>query len=211
MPKFKIAILAAALIVAALPAGASEPVPTTQIIGELIPITGHEGERSIDLDITFKFGSAALTASAKSQLDALGQALISPQLEGARIGIYGHTDASGPADVNQKLSEKRAASVRIYLVETFGIDPDRLVAAGYGETKLKNTANPNAAENRRVEIVNLSTVPSKAVANPAHETKPAAAQPMAGPAMAGPHAPTAPTAPTAPMAPPEGGGMQSIQ
>lgn len=170
---FKFSGFAKALAVAALAglmgsaALASEPVSSSYILGKLIPITGEEEGRSIDLQINFERGSAKLSPSATAQLDALGQALTSPRMAGAQIGVYGHTDASGKASYNQKLSERRAVSVKTYLAEMFGIKPDLLFSAGYGEDKLKNEAQPNAAENRRVEIVNLTPPKSTPVQNPA--------------------------------------------
>ncbi|MBT3360160.1 MAG: OmpA family protein [Rhodospirillales bacterium] len=172
---------------------ASEPVTSSYILGKLMPITGEDEGRSIDLQINFELGSAKLSQSATAQLDALGQALMSPRLVGAQIGVYGHTDASGRASYNQKLSEQRAASVKAYLIQTFNIAPDLLFSAGYGEDKLKNEAQPNAAENRRVQIVNLTPPKSMPVQNPA---QPAAEAMPAMPAM------------PAPL--PEGGGMQTI-
>ena len=56
---------------------------------------------------------------------------------------------------NMTLSERRAEAVRDYLVGHFSIGASRLIAIGYGEERLKNTADPDAAENRRVEVVNL--------------------------------------------------------
>lgn len=183
------AVLTAGVVAVAVPGQAAEPVSSSYILGKLVPITGQE-DRAIDLDITFKINSASLTPAAMSQLDALGQALVSPQLGTAKIGIYGHTDASGAADFNKTLSEKRAVSVKAYLVDKFKIDPMRLDTAGYGEEKLKNPANPRGGENRRVEIVNLTPAPSK---------------PMAMPSKAAPSVP-APAAAPAPS-----GGMQAIQ
>lgn len=174
-------VLVAGMVAFAAPGRAAEPVSSSYILGKLVPITGQE-ERSIDLDITFELGSARLTTNAKTQLDALGQALVSPQLTTAQIGIYGHTDASGAADFNKTLSEKRAEAVKIYLAGKFPIDPARLATAGYGEEKLKNPANPKGAENRRVEIVNLTPTPSRPMA------------PAKGPAVPAP-----------------AGGMQAIQ
>ncbi|MCG8509833.1 MAG: OmpA family protein, partial [Rhodospirillales bacterium] len=180
-------------------ASASEPVSTSTIIGKLTPITGEEEGRSIDLDITFELGSARLSESARAQLNALGEALISPQLADMQIGVYGHTDASGKASYNKTLSEKRAASVKTFLVENFAIANDRLFAAGYGEEKLKNTNNPNAAENRRVQIVNLTPMKSQPVQSPAKAVRQPAFQV------------TPPSAPATPApAPVQGGGMQSI-
>ncbi|MBE0529632.1 MAG: OmpA family protein [Rhodospirillales bacterium] len=162
-------VLVAGLAAFSIHGRAAEPVSSSYILGKLVPITGQE-DRSIDLDIKFDLESAQLTAGAKTQLDFLGQALVSPLLATAQIGIYGHTDASGTAHLNKALSEKRAAAAKSYLLERFAIDPERLITAGYGEEKLKNPANPNGAENRRVEVVNLtgtSSLPTTPTKGPA--------------------------------------------
>lgn len=112
---------------------------------------------SIDIEINFDFDSDRIRESSIPDINALGQALSSPQLAEARIVLNGHTDAKGSEPYNQGLSERRAASVRGYLITTFGIKADRLIAIGYGEERLKNPAQPDAAENRRVEVINLTT------------------------------------------------------
>jgi flagellar motor protein MotB len=56
---------------------------------------------------------------------------------------------------NQILSENRAKAVVMFLMQNFGISQTRLIALGFGETRLKNPNAPDAAENRRVEVVNL--------------------------------------------------------
>jgi flagellar motor protein MotB len=48
--------------------------------------------------------------------------------------------------------------VKRYLIENHGIPAESIVSVGYGETRLKNTADPTAAENRRVQATNLSKV-----------------------------------------------------
>lgn len=111
---------------------------------------------SIDLQINFDFNSAALTAKAEPQLNSLGQALTSPELAGAIIMLGGHTDAKGSNDYNQSLSERRADTVKRFLIERYKIPAENLVAAGYGETRLKDRAHPYAAVNRRVEIINMA-------------------------------------------------------
>lgn len=67
--------------------------------------------------------------------------------------IEGHTDNTGDFDYNQKLSEKRAESIRQYLIEKFGIESARLRAAGYGETNpiAANDTEDGRQKNRRVE------------------------------------------------------------
>lgn len=70
-----------------------------------------------------------------------------------KIRIEGHTDSQGGAGYNRKLSDKRANSVRTYLIGK-GIDPDRLTAVGYGEDKpIEDNATAEGRErNRRVEF-----------------------------------------------------------
>jgi len=68
--------------------------------------------------------------------------------------IEGHSSAVGETDYNQMLSEKRANAVRTLLIEEYGIDGTRLQTVGYGETRLKSTANTAEASrlNRRIEV-----------------------------------------------------------
>jgi outer membrane protein OmpA-like peptidoglycan-associated protein len=110
----------------------------------------------IDLQINFELGSAEIGAAAKDALVKLGTALRDPRLKDQTILVAGHTDGKGDKAYNQGLSERRAAAVRGFLVEKFGLGADRLVAIGYGFERLKNKDDPNAAENRRVQVVNLS-------------------------------------------------------
>jgi outer membrane protein OmpA-like peptidoglycan-associated protein len=110
---------------------------------------------NIDLEVYFDYDSSAITPRAESDLITLGKALTSPELKGSAFVIGGHTDAKGDDDYNQKLSERRAASVKRFLKQEFDIADDTLVTVGYGEEQLKNTSEPLAAENRRVQIVNL--------------------------------------------------------
>jgi outer membrane protein OmpA-like peptidoglycan-associated protein len=111
---------------------------------------------SIDLEIYFDFDSSAISSNAVSDLVKLGQALSSDQLKGYVYLLGGHTDAKGADEYNQGLSEQRALAVRDFLQQNFGVPTGLLVAAGFGEESLKNAALPDAAENRRVQIVRLS-------------------------------------------------------
>ncbi len=149
-----IVILSFIAAIAAGSTGASEVVSRETIVESLWqPISGGP---AIDLAVEFQVGSSKLTKRARTQLDELGHALSDGPLKEAEIGIYGHTDASGGARNNKRLSQKRAEAVKNYLVDAFSLDPARFDTFGYGEEQLKNTRRPNAAENRRVEIVNLS-------------------------------------------------------
>ena len=71
----------------------------------------------------------------------------------ARGVIEGHTDNAGDKASNMKLSQRRADSVRSYLVKTFGVAPGRLEAKGYGPTKPRssNKTKEGMASNRRIE------------------------------------------------------------
>jgi outer membrane protein OmpA-like peptidoglycan-associated protein len=111
---------------------------------------------SVDLEIYFDFDSAAITDKAMSQLMSLGGALTSPKLKDALVLVGGHTDAKGSDEYNRSLSARRAEAVREFLIARFGLASDNLKAVGYGEQQLQNNADPYAAENRRVQIVNLA-------------------------------------------------------
>lgn len=87
-------------------------------------------------------------------LGMLVAAMLAPELRGARFVIEGHTEASGSAAQNLRLSRERAEQVRNYLV-ALGVPAERLQAVGRGSTQLANAREPRAAENRRVRIVAL--------------------------------------------------------
>jgi outer membrane protein OmpA-like peptidoglycan-associated protein len=108
----------------------------------------------IDLEITFDYNSAVVSAQAQPVLRALGGALSQADLKGTVFLINGHTDGKGGDAYNQDLSERRAEAVKRLLVKQFNLPDNTLVAVGYGKSQLKNTADPLAAENRRVQIVN---------------------------------------------------------
>ncbi|KAA0889137.1 OmpA family protein [Oryzomonas rubra] len=72
---------------------------------------------------------------------------------GAKGVIEGHTDNAGSLKMNMDLSQRRAESVRAYIIKNFGIAPERISAKGYGPTK-PVASNKNAAgkqKNRRID------------------------------------------------------------
>jgi outer membrane protein OmpA-like peptidoglycan-associated protein len=109
---------------------------------------------NIDLEIQFDYNSAVVGPQAVPTLLKLGRVLSSDELKGMVFMINGHTDGKGADTYNQDLSERRAESVKRLLIEQFRLPANTLVAVGYGKTRLKNTADPLAGENRRVQIVN---------------------------------------------------------
>jgi outer membrane protein OmpA-like peptidoglycan-associated protein len=74
-----------------------------------------------------------------------------------RIRIEGHTDSDGDDAYNLELSERRAASVRAFLIDKHGIEEVRLEAAGFGESRpaAENKTAEGKQQNRRVELVRL--------------------------------------------------------
>ena len=103
--------------------------------------------------VTFVTGSADLTGDAKRALDVLAGAMKSDKLASVKFTIEGHADPRGSEDLNLKLSQSRAESVRAYLTSSHGLASDRINAVGKGSSALKKPSEPAAPENRRVTIV----------------------------------------------------------
>lgn len=105
----------------------------------------------IDLKIEFDTGKADIKPKYHAEIGKVAEFMKKyPEANGV---IEGHTDNVGGYDYNMKLSERRAASVRNYLIEKFGIAPDRLTAKGYGYTKpvASNKTKAGRQKNRRIE------------------------------------------------------------
>ncbi|HEY9047095.1 MAG TPA: OmpA family protein [Ohtaekwangia sp.] len=102
--------------------------------------------------IQFETGSAIIKPDSYKLLDEILQSSV--VAEGLKVGVYGHTDNTGSADVNQKLSEDRANSVKSYLVSK-GLVAERVESKGFGPAKPigNNGTAAGRAQNRRVQIV----------------------------------------------------------
>jgi hypothetical protein len=100
-------------------------------------------------DILFDFAKATIRPDGAAQLDELGRILLSSAIADYRIGIYGHTDAAGSAELNLRLSQERATAVRDYLVERFKTPAARFDAEGFGKEQLKFAAGPLDEANRQ--------------------------------------------------------------
>jgi outer membrane protein OmpA-like peptidoglycan-associated protein len=111
---------------------------------------------SITLEgVNFEHNSAALTVASHPPLDAIADGLKKhPRL---RVEIQGHTDSTGSPPYNLKLSQRRADSVRDYLVYG-GVNADQLVTKGYGQTQpaASNKTADGRAKNRRVVMYVIS-------------------------------------------------------
>jgi outer membrane protein OmpA-like peptidoglycan-associated protein len=110
---------------------------------------------NIDLTITFDYNSANISSKSLSEVQKLGRALTNPNLKGSTFLLAGHTDAAGGDAYNQQLSERRADSIKRYLVDNYGIAASDLVTVGYGKSKLKDPSHPLDEVNRRVQVVNM--------------------------------------------------------
>lgn len=122
-----------------------------------IAIIGEAGTCQQEIDgllqgqrVLFRAGRAEL---AEESYPVLGMLASLARGCGARLEIAAHTDAKGDAEINLRLSQRRADAVRKYLVQS-GVDAQQLVAVGYGETQpvADNESSQGRKANRRVEF-----------------------------------------------------------
>jgi OOP family OmpA-OmpF porin len=110
--------------------------------------------------VNFQTNRSALTPASFAILNEVAASLLAhPDV---RIEIGGHTDNTGRASYNQRLSERRALAVKAYLARR-GVSPSRMVAVGYGEdSPIATNATPDGrAMNRRVELRLLEGGPTQ--------------------------------------------------
>jgi outer membrane protein OmpA-like peptidoglycan-associated protein len=106
--------------------------------------------------IYFDTGSDRIRPESTPTLKEIGKMLQDhPDL---RLTIEGHTDSDGDDAQNQDLSERRAASVKAFLVDAYGVDASRLETAGFGESApvAPNDTPEGKQQNRRVDLVKLN-------------------------------------------------------
>ena len=133
---------------------ATETAPAATTVAATPEYTQLGEDETIAVQIKFDFDSAALRADQKAKLGNLCAAM-----QSADVGLFriiGHTDASGSASYNERLSLLRAQEVKRHMVSECGIAESKLEAIGVGEEFPSNKANPRADENRRVEFQALS-------------------------------------------------------
>ena len=113
--------------------------------------------------VQFETGSATVKPVSFPLLDEVAKVMKdNAQIE--EVEIDGHTDSTGAADFNRKLSQQRAESVRTYLIGK-GVEAKRLVAKGFGPDKpiADNSTDAGREQNRRVEFNILKQGPKKTV------------------------------------------------
>ena len=112
----------------------------------------EDGKFTVLEAIHFETGRADIKPDSHALLDQV--TLMIKANPDVKIKVTGHTDDTGPHDLNVRLSQDRATSVRNYLVQ-HGVAPQRVRAVGYGPDKplIKGTTDDARAKNRRVEFV----------------------------------------------------------
>ena len=121
----------------------------------LAKLAAKEEERGLVITLSgsvlFRSNDATLLPGAQGRLDQVASALVA---KGRSVVVEGHTDSRGSQATNQSLSQRRAESVRTYLVSR-GFPVEKIVAQGLGPERpiADNTSAEGRANNRRVEIV----------------------------------------------------------
>jgi outer membrane protein OmpA-like peptidoglycan-associated protein len=128
----------------------------TQLQGTGVSVTRNGDNIILNMpgNVTFMTNSADINAGFYQVLNSV--ALVLKEFDKTVVDIAGHADSTGPDDKNLELSQRRASSVSSYLGAQ-GINPQRLIAVGYGETRpiASNDTPEGRAQNRRVEITLL--------------------------------------------------------
>jgi len=136
-----------------------EPPPRVELKEDKIEI--HE-------KVQFEYNSAKIMEVSHSLLNEVAD-LIKKTPRIKKLQVEGHASSDGADEYNMTLSDKRAKSVRAYLV-TQGVPKDKLVAKGFGETKpiATNDTEVGREKNRRVEfnIVEQDVVQKKVQIDP---------------------------------------------
>lgn len=103
--------------------------------------------------IQFSFNSASINSKSNTLLDKVAE-ITKDCPANTTIEVGGHTDNTGSAEANQRLSERRAQAVMAYLVKA-GVDAAKLKATGYGQDKPveDNSSSAGRAKNRRIEFL----------------------------------------------------------
>lgn len=112
----------------------------------------------LSMQLNFKSGSNDIQPEHASEIAKVGKFL--KQYPDSAVVIEGHTDSQGSAAFNQQLSEKRAASVREFIIKNYNIASSRISSLGIGEVNpiADNSTASGRAQNRRVVAVVKATV-----------------------------------------------------
>lgn len=124
-----------------------------QLAGSGVSVTRNGDTITLNMpgNVTFRTDSADLNPSFYKVLDSV--ALVLKEYDKTLLEVAGHTDSTGSEQYNQALSERRASSVAQYL-ESRGVNPQRIITVGAGETRpiASNDTPEGRQANRRVEL-----------------------------------------------------------
>lgn len=146
-------------------------------------VTVGKKEVVIRQQIQFAVDSATILPASTGILTEIADALVrNPRIK--LVEVQGHTDGTGTAARNMKLSDDRAQSVVTWLT-AHGVDSSRLTPKGYGDTKplVPNVTDLNRQRNRRVQFVIKDQDPDGSTATPAAPSKPAPKEKPASPTL----------------------------
>lgn len=121
-------------------------------------VAEEDGANRFGMMINFEHDSTKVLPESLPLLDSVGKMLDLAAVREEVLVIEGHTDASGTERYNENLSVRRANAIKYYLIESYNIDPGRLVTIGHGETALHDSVTPTNPINRRVEFRSMDTI-----------------------------------------------------
>ncbi|WP_271899497.1 OmpA family protein [Candidatus Phyllobacterium onerii] len=110
------------------------------------------------VEIDFENDSIAIEPKSYRTVGLIADALHHPNLMFYQFLVVGHTSSTGDAKHNLKLSQQRADAITEALATTFAIPRNRLSSVGVGQEMPVDPANPKAADNRRVQLINLGRI-----------------------------------------------------
>lgn len=139
----------------AIVAEKAEPAPEPVAPDAPAPVVDAQ-KVTYNADAFFDFDKAVLKPEGRAALDDLADKIQALNLE--TLVAVGHTDSVGKESYNQRLSERRAAAVKKYLVSK-GVPAESIFTEGKGETQpvATNKTAEGRAQNRRVEIEVVGT------------------------------------------------------
>jgi len=132
--------------------GKGGAVASTSTVAVTIP-PPEKPCKTMTLDVKFDTAKADIKSQYEGELETFAGAL--KENPKATAVIEGHTDNVGDADMNMKLSQRRADSIRTFLIDKLGIAAERLTAKGYGLTKpvASNKTKEGKSQNRRIDAL----------------------------------------------------------
>jgi outer membrane protein OmpA-like peptidoglycan-associated protein len=116
--------------------------------GQIVPTKTF----SLPANPSFAAGSSRLSDSAIAFLAKFGPVFKRNETSGNKVVFIGHTDVTGSPQLNKRLSQQRANSVRQYFINNFAVSPSFMEAVGVGSAQLLDKSDPSSPSNRRVEI-----------------------------------------------------------